>query len=238
MRSLFTERYVWFRYPYVAFTMLDKMFNMFTLLAGPVTVAYLCTREGTGLPKWVIITSYLVWLLLTRTIKYMPHFVRRPQDVIYVPVWIVFNIYFALMKIYCLFTLHVTDWGTRKGADDREDKEAEMEIYTPHWFEEAPATRPLKADYTPAMVTPVMPVQPYVVVPAQSPMIVHPAMMPQVNVVPPMRSDSFHPQAMPRNPHDSLNLSIMSDYDYSDNEGTVPSKSETENETSEILPQH
>lgn len=116
MRSLFTERTVWRRYPFVAFTMIDKMFNPITLLAGPITVIYLTTRTEI-LPPWVIIISYCVWLMLSRLIKYIPHFIHRPQDVITLPVWIVFNIYFALMKVYCLCTLHVTEWGTRAGAD-------------------------------------------------------------------------------------------------------------------------
>ncbi|KAJ3129009.1 hypothetical protein HK098_002860 [Nowakowskiella sp. JEL0407] len=116
IRSLFVERYVWKRHPFVAFSMLDKMFNPFTLLAGPVTVGYLCTRSDI-IPIWVVLTSYGIWLFVTRLLKYMPHFVRRPQDIVILPIWIVFGIYFALMKLYCLFTLHVTDWGTRVGAD-------------------------------------------------------------------------------------------------------------------------
>jgi hypothetical protein len=45
----------------------------------------------------------------------------------------VFNIYFAFMKVYCLFTLHVTEWGTRKGADHKDVNTDNMDIYTPHW---------------------------------------------------------------------------------------------------------
>ncbi|KND03817.1 glycosyltransferase family 2 protein [Spizellomyces punctatus DAOM BR117] len=134
-RSLFTERYVWVRHPFVAFTMLDKFFNPITLLAGPATVAYLatCSDEPGSLPLWVVLTSYLVWLFVTRLIKYMPHFVRRPQDVFAIPIWLIFNIYFAIMKIYCLFTLHVTDWGTRDGADDGKGAEDELDIFRPRW---------------------------------------------------------------------------------------------------------
>ncbi|KAJ3278674.1 hypothetical protein HDU76_009802, partial [Blyttiomyces sp. JEL0837] len=134
IRSLIFERHIWFRHPFVAFTMLDKFFNPITLLAGPVTVAYLATRKDERLPVWVIIVSYIAWLIITRLIKYMPHFVKRPQDVLAIPVWLVFNIYFAMMKVYCLFTLHVTDWGTRTGADHKTDKTVDEEIYVPHWM--------------------------------------------------------------------------------------------------------
>ncbi|KAJ3162118.1 hypothetical protein HDU86_005816 [Geranomyces michiganensis] len=137
-RSLFTERYVWHRHPFVAFTMLDKFFNPITLLAGPATVIWVLCRTPTqgALAHWVIATSYIVWLVITRLIKYMPHFVRRPQDVAFIPVWLVFNIYFAVMKVYCLFTLHVTDWGTRDGADASKGDKDDVDIFRPKWNED------------------------------------------------------------------------------------------------------
>ncbi|KAI8811507.1 nucleotide-diphospho-sugar transferase, partial [Cladochytrium replicatum] len=138
IRSLFLERKVWTRHPFVAFSMLDKMINPLTLLLGPVMLIYLCTKPQI-IPLWVVLTSYFAWLILTRLLKYMPHFVKRPQDILALPVWIVFNIYFAIMKIYCLFTLHVTGWGTRVGAGEEGDaEEGDGGLYIPHWDEEVP----------------------------------------------------------------------------------------------------
>ncbi|KAJ3101590.1 hypothetical protein HDU97_001269 [Phlyctochytrium planicorne] len=134
IRSLFFERQIWKRHPFVAFSMLDKFFNPLTLLAGPVTVVYLSTMKEGKLPAWLVIVSYIAWLLITRLIKYSPHFVRRPQDIFCIPAWLIFNIVFAIMKVYCLFTLHVTDWGTRTGADDHKEKE-DLSIYEPHWLD-------------------------------------------------------------------------------------------------------
>lgn len=122
-RSLFTERHIWRRHPYVAFTMLDKMFNPFTLLSGPLLVAVFSSQQArnagetnTPLPGWNIAISYITWLLLTRAIKLLPHFFKRPRDIIWVPAWLVFNYYFAVMKLYALFTLHEVGWGTRAGV--------------------------------------------------------------------------------------------------------------------------
>ena len=53
-----------------------------------------------------ILTSYLVWLAATRTAKLLPHLWTRPQDIVYVPAFILFGYYFAIMKIYALLTLH------------------------------------------------------------------------------------------------------------------------------------
>jgi len=125
LRSLFMERYVWTAHPYVAYTMCDKLINPFTLLVGPVLVLYLVFQSfkaakdgGYHLPWWNIILSWFVWLTATRTMKLMPHLWHRPQDIIYVPAFILFGYYFAIMKLYALFTLHEVGWGTRAGIGD------------------------------------------------------------------------------------------------------------------------
>jgi len=44
-RSIFTERYVWTRHPYVAYTMVDKFINPLTLMVGPVLVSVLIAKS-------------------------------------------------------------------------------------------------------------------------------------------------------------------------------------------------
>ncbi|KAI9289582.1 nucleotide-diphospho-sugar transferase [Umbelopsis sp. AD052] len=140
-RSLFTERYIWRRHPYVAFTMIDKIFNPFTLLSGPILVCIFAIEQkdkagptNPPLPGWNIAISYIVWLMLTRAMKLIPHFIKRPQDIIHIPAWLVFNYYFAIMKLYALFTLHEVGWGTRAGvgttlaADIAKEDEQEKEM--------------------------------------------------------------------------------------------------------------
>lgn len=91
----------------------DKLFNPFTLLLGPVFVSILIYKTtipvaqgGFHLPWWNVVLSYVVWLFATRTAKLLPHLWHRPQDVIYVPAFILFGYYFAIMKLYALCTLH------------------------------------------------------------------------------------------------------------------------------------
>ncbi|WVN90842.1 uncharacterized protein L203_106085 [Cryptococcus depauperatus CBS 7841] len=121
-RSVFTERHVWTKHPYVAYTMIDKFINPLTLLVGPCLVIYLIVKStknvadgGYHLPAWDIVVSYIVWLMCTRTFKVLPHLWNNPSHVIYVPAFILFGYYFAIMKLYALFTLHETGWGTRSG---------------------------------------------------------------------------------------------------------------------------
>ena len=53
-----------------------------------------------------ILLSYFVWLSATRTLKLLPHLWHNPEHIIYVPAFIIFGYYFAIMKIYALCTLH------------------------------------------------------------------------------------------------------------------------------------
>jgi len=119
------ERHIWTVHPYVAYTMVDKLFNPFTLLVGPVLVSILIWKStipidegGYHLPWWNIVASYMVWLMATRTAKLLPHLWHQPEHIIYVPAFILFGYYFAIMKVYALFTLHETAWGTRAGIGD------------------------------------------------------------------------------------------------------------------------
>ncbi|KAH8547689.1 putative polysaccharide synthase [Umbelopsis sp. PMI_123] len=114
-RFLFVEEHHWLKHPFVTYTMIDKFVNPLTLLSGPVSVIVLCFIDC-HLPVWDIVLSYVIWLLGTRMVKLLPHFFRRPQDIIHLPAFLVFNFYFAIMKVYALFTLNVTDWGTREGV--------------------------------------------------------------------------------------------------------------------------
>ncbi|KZO98905.1 glycosyltransferase family 2 protein [Calocera viscosa TUFC12733] len=149
LRSLFKERFIWHRFPYVAYTMVDKLFNPFTLLVGPCLVIWLIVKStkavadgGYHLPWWDIVLSYFVWLLVTRTCKLLPHLWHRPEHIIYVPAFILFGYYFALMKIYALFTLHETGWGTRAGVGDPTfatkamDAEQAGVVGPAHWLQE------------------------------------------------------------------------------------------------------
>ncbi|KAG0006533.1 hypothetical protein BGZ65_006938 [Modicella reniformis] len=127
-RSLFMERVIWKRHPYVAFTMVDKIFNPITLLSGPISVIVMAADGKFHLPLWDIVISYVVWLMMTRIIKLLPHLFKRPQDIIWVPAFLIFGYYFAIMKVYALFTLHEVGWGTRAGIDQspaelRQEKE-------------------------------------------------------------------------------------------------------------------
>ena len=71
-RSIFTERYIWTRHPYVAYTMIDKFLNPLTLLVGPCLVFYLIAKSqrtkddgGYHLPAWSVRCPHLLLRFLS-----------------------------------------------------------------------------------------------------------------------------------------------------------------------------
>ena len=80
-RSLFIDRYVWRRYPYVAFNMIDKMLNPLTLLYGPTFIAILMLTHPSWSP-WTILVSEIMWIVFSRYIRLILHWRRVPKDLV------------------------------------------------------------------------------------------------------------------------------------------------------------
>lgn len=89
------------------FELAIQFLNPLTLLVGPGLVIYLCVKSGQTdadgtvyrLPSWNVILSWLVWLQVTRAFKLLPHLARRPRDVFYVPVWVLFGYVRSLLPL-------------------------------------------------------------------------------------------------------------------------------------------
>jgi hypothetical protein len=62
--------------------------------------------------------------LISRTLRLIPHIIWKPESIPYIPAMILFQYYFVFAKVYALFTLHITDWGSRPTvATSRESPE-------------------------------------------------------------------------------------------------------------------
>ncbi|KAF2868613.1 nucleotide-diphospho-sugar transferase [Massariosphaeria phaeospora] len=65
----------------------------------------------------------LLWALFlghyafAKTVKLVPHLLRNPGDVRFVPVSVCFGYFHNLIKLYGCITVTETTWGTREGAD-------------------------------------------------------------------------------------------------------------------------
>ena len=58
-------------------------------------------------------------------VKLIPHFLRCPADVLFIPGYIAFAYYHSLLKLYALFTFYVTAWGGRNLAAVGNEAETE-----------------------------------------------------------------------------------------------------------------
>jgi hyaluronan synthase len=109
LRALW-QGWVW-RYPYLAIMLIDKTIAPFTLLIGPITLVIAMVVGA-----WQFVIALLLWWLVSRAIKILPHLMRRPADWLILPIFIAMNYYMSLVKAYALFTINEHKWLTRAVA--------------------------------------------------------------------------------------------------------------------------
>jgi cellulose synthase/poly-beta-1,6-N-acetylglucosamine synthase-like glycosyltransferase len=104
------SRWFW-GHRYLAFTTVDKAISGFTLLVAPSIFILSIVDED-----WRITTIIGVWWLVSRGFKLLPHFGRKPQNVVILPLFIGISIYMAFLKIFSLLTIRQHKWLTRDVA--------------------------------------------------------------------------------------------------------------------------
>jgi cellulose synthase/poly-beta-1,6-N-acetylglucosamine synthase-like glycosyltransferase len=109
LRALW-QGWVW-RYPYLATMLIDKTVAPFTLLIGPIVLLI-----ALALGNWPLVGALLLWWLVSRAFKILPHLRRRPADWLILPIFIVMTYYMSLIKAYALFTINEHKWLTRPVA--------------------------------------------------------------------------------------------------------------------------
>ena len=100
-----------FRYPFLAFTMIDKAVSSFTLLVSPIYMTVAAVRQD-----WAVCGILGGWWVVSRSAKLLPHLQRRPRDFLLMPVVILVSFSMAVVKIYALLTVRRQRWGTRDVA--------------------------------------------------------------------------------------------------------------------------
>ncbi|MBC8163202.1 MAG: glycosyltransferase [Roseiflexaceae bacterium] len=109
LRALW-QGWVW-RYPYLAVMLIDKTIAPFTLLIGPITLVIAIV-----LGSWKLVLALLIWWLVSRAVKILPHLMRKPADWLILPIFIGMTYYMSLVKAYALFTINEHKWLTRAVA--------------------------------------------------------------------------------------------------------------------------
>lgn len=103
-----TSKWIWKREKLLAYHMIDRFTQPFTLIIGPI---YLIFSIIWG--YWLAAGILLVWWHLSRGIKLYSHFKHRPADILILPFYILTTYLMAVLKIYALITIRQQGWITR-----------------------------------------------------------------------------------------------------------------------------
>jgi hyaluronan synthase len=109
LRAL-SQRWV-YRYPFLAFTMIDKAVSCFTLLLGPLFMAWSLLREN-----WTFCGVLLLWWQISRSAKLLPHLRQRPSSFFFVLGYVAVSWAMSIVKITALLTVRRQRWLTREVA--------------------------------------------------------------------------------------------------------------------------
>ncbi|KAJ2903098.1 glycosyltransferase family 2 [Zalerion maritima] len=66
-------------------------------------------------------SQFIFMFAFTKVVKLVGLFRKNPHDIMYLPISIVFGYIHGFIKLYALFTLNMTSWGSRADADTNDD---------------------------------------------------------------------------------------------------------------------
>ncbi len=99
--------WVW-RFPVLAYFIIDRFFLPFFMLLGPVALVVLVANH-----RWLLAGILIGWWVISRFIKLYGYFRRHPKRLIYLPAYIIYSYVNALLKIYAIATIVEHNWVTR-----------------------------------------------------------------------------------------------------------------------------
>lgn len=97
-----------FKYPVLAYFMLDRFIQPFLMLLGPVAVVIGIIHQ-----QWLFVAVLVVWWMLSRLVRLFSYFHKYPKRLVYLPSYIVYSYVNAILKIYALATILENSWATR-----------------------------------------------------------------------------------------------------------------------------
>lgn len=99
--------WVW-NHPGLAIFMLDRFFQPFFMLLGPIACVVAILAQD-----WLAAGILVVWWMVSRFIRLFGYFKKYPARLIYLPAYILYTYMNAILKLYALATLLEHSWATR-----------------------------------------------------------------------------------------------------------------------------
>ncbi|OJD26698.1 hypothetical protein ACJ73_01906 [Blastomyces percursus] len=117
LRSMFVEMFIWRRHPYSTYAVYLTTLSP-PALVGDAALIWLCNKatEDLMLHHWLL-GLLVVWMFISKFIKFLGYFQRHPSDIILLPISILFGYVHGVIKLYAACTLHVTRWENRERPD-------------------------------------------------------------------------------------------------------------------------
>ncbi|KAL8297090.1 hypothetical protein RB601_003425 [Gaeumannomyces tritici] len=121
--SLVTERHVWRQQPWSTYALHIATFTSLAFVFDPLILASLWwgTAEWDEVSRRYAFGAMLVFFAFTKVVKLVGLFRKNPADIVFLPLSIAFGYLHGLIKLYALFTLNMTTWGSRKDGDDNDN---------------------------------------------------------------------------------------------------------------------
>ncbi|KAK3955747.1 nucleotide-diphospho-sugar transferase [Pseudoneurospora amorphoporcata] len=119
--SLVHERYVLTQQPWCTYALHIATFTSLAFVVDPLLL-FSCwwgTEGWTHNDRVTLLLAEIVFMFgFTKVVKLVGLFRKNPRDLIYLPVSILFGYFHGLIKLYALFTLKHTSWGSRADGDE------------------------------------------------------------------------------------------------------------------------
>jgi hypothetical protein len=122
--SLVTEKHVWTQQPWSTYSLHIATFTSLSFAFDPLII-FLTFEASKDLPgNWPLYAVYaqLAFMVWTKIIKLVGLFMREPWDIAFLPISIIFGYFHGGIKLWALFTLRMTSWGSRADGDTNDSQ--------------------------------------------------------------------------------------------------------------------
>lgn len=120
IKSLLVECYVWRQQPWCTYALHMATFTSLAFFFDPLLLLSLWWGTADWEPsrrQYAFWAQFIFMFGFTKVVKLVGLFRKNPCDLIFLPISIVFGYFHGFIKMYALFTLKMTSWGSRADAD-------------------------------------------------------------------------------------------------------------------------
>ncbi|KAL8987990.1 MAG: hypothetical protein Q9177_002872 [Variospora cf. flavescens] len=118
--SMFCDRYIWTHQPWSTYAVYLTTVSHWAFIWDLLLIyLYLdVARSWQSDSRDLGLAMLAGWMVSSKFLKLLGHYIRYPGDFLLLPVSIVFGYFHGFIKGYAMLSLNVTAWGSREGADD------------------------------------------------------------------------------------------------------------------------